>query len=173
MPINFSRLRNLRKFRTTLGTVEQAQLVVSVAVVVSLVTILALRRTSAHSIDFLLFGCVITVGIFGFMIVYFTLRYGRLLEEQKQELLALNTFAESVNRAVDMHYLLQTALHEVIRLLDIEYGWIYRADGAHFILSASKGTEELNLSIVNTALDLHHKQLEWCHSPRIARLQTF
>jgi PAS domain S-box-containing protein len=170
MSLNFSSFRNLRKFRTTLGTVEQAQLVISITVIVSLVTILTVRRTSAHSIDLLLFGSVLTVGIFGFMIVYFTLRYGRLLEEQKQELLALNTFAESVNRAIDMQYLLQTALHEVMRLLDIEYGWIYRVDGSHFILSATKGTEELDLSIVNTALDIHHKQLDWCRSPRIAKL---
>jgi PAS domain S-box-containing protein len=170
MSLKFFPFRNLRKFRTTLGTVEQAQLVVSITVIVSLVTILTVRRTSAHSIDLLLFGSVLTVGIFGFMIVYFTLRYGRLLEEQKQELFALNTFAESVNRAIDMQYLLQTALHEVMRLLDIEYGWIYHVDGSHFILSATKGTEELDLSIVNTALDIHHKQLDWCRSPRIAKL---
>ncbi len=169
MSLKIFPFHSFRKFRTTLGTVEQAQIVVSITVIVSLVTILAVRRTSAHSIDLLLFGSVLTVGIFGFMIVYFTLRYGRLLEEQKQELLALNTFAESVNRAIDMQYLLQTALNEVKRLLDIEYGWIYRVDGTHFILSATKGTEELDLSIVNTTLELHHKQLDWCRSPRIAK----
>ena len=109
--------RNILKFRASLGPVEQAQIVISTAVVVTLVTIVVVRITSGHTLELLLFGSVLTVGVFGFIIVFFTLKYGRLLEEQKQELLALNTFAESVNRAIGVQFLLHNALFEMNRLL--------------------------------------------------------
>lgn len=89
--VNF---RNILKFRASLGPVEQAQIVISTAVVVTLATIVVVRMTSGHTLELLLFGSVLTVGVFGFIIVFFTLKYGRLLEEQKQELIALNAFTE-------------------------------------------------------------------------------
>ncbi len=112
--INF---QNLKKFRVSLGPVEQAQIVVSFVVVASLITIVVLRWTSGHTLEWLLFGSVITVGAFGFIIVTVTLKYGRLFEEQKQELIALNAFTESMNRSVTIQFLLQNALYEVRRLL--------------------------------------------------------
>ena len=75
--------QNLRKFRVSLGPVDQAQIVVTVAVVVTLATIWVVRITSGRTIEWLLFGSVLTVGIFGFIIVFFSLKYGRQLEEQK------------------------------------------------------------------------------------------
>lgn len=162
-------LRSLRNFRASLGPVEQAQIVVSTAVVVTLGTILVVRMTSGHTLEWLLFGSILTVGIFGFIIVFFTLKYGRLLEEQKQELIALNAFAESVNRAIDVQFLLQNALQEVKRLLYVEYGWIYRVENDQLILSAIRGTEELDFSIVDSTIDIHHEKLFWIHSPRIVR----
>ena len=164
-----NRLRSIRNFRASLGPVEQAQIVISTAVVVTLGTIYVVRMTSGHTLEWLLFGSILTVGIFGFIIVLFTLKYGRLLEEQKQELLALNTFAESVNREIDVQFLLQNALQEVKRLLYIEYGWIYRVENDQFILSATRGTEELDINLVDSTVDIHQEKLAWARSPRIAR----
>ena len=161
--------QNLRKFRVSLGPVDQAQIVVTVAVVVTLATIWVVRITSGRTIEWLLFGSVLTVGIFGFIIVFFSLKYGRLLEEQKQELLALNTFAESVNRAIDVQFLLQNALYEMRRLLNVEYGWIYRVEGDLLLLKASRGTEELDISIIEAVDDLNQEKMFWIRSPRIAK----
>jgi PAS domain S-box-containing protein len=161
--------QNLRKFRVSLGPVDQAQIVVTVAVVVTLATIWVVRITSGHTVEWLLFGSILTVGIFGFIIVFFSLKYGRLLEEQKQELLALNTFAESVNRAIDVQFLLQNALYEMRRLLNVEYGWIYRVEGDLLLLKASRGTEELDISIIEAVDDLYQEKMFWIHSPRIAK----
>jgi PAS domain S-box-containing protein len=161
--------QNLRKFRVSLGPVDQAQIVVTVAVVVTLATIWVVRITSGRTIEWLLFGSVLTVGIFGFIIVFFSLKYGRQLEEQKQELLALNTFAESVNRAIDVQFLLQNALYEMRRLLNVEYGWIYRVESDLLLLKASRGTEELDISIIEAVDDLHQEKMFWIRFPRIAK----
>jgi PAS domain S-box-containing protein len=161
--------RNILKVRTSLGPVEQAQIVISTAVVVTLVTIVVVRLTSGHTLEFLLFGSVLTVGVFGFIIVYFTLKYGRLLEEQKQELLALNSFAESVNRAIGVQFLLHNALFEMNRLLEVEYGWIFSAENNQLVLKVLRGTEELNFSILDASFGIHHEKMKWIRSPRILR----
>ncbi|MEK7748969.1 MAG: PAS domain S-box protein, partial [Bacteroidota bacterium] len=162
--------RNIQRFRTALGPVEQAQVVASTAVVVALITILTVRIISAPKgvpLDFLLFVSVTTVGIFGFIIVVFTLKYGRLLEDQKKELMALNTVSEAVNRAVDINYLFQNVLNEIKRLLDNEYAWIYRVIGSRLVLSAQRGTEELEVSIIDNHESIDEPRLEWIFSPRI------
>jgi PAS domain S-box-containing protein len=161
--------RKIRKFRVSLGPVEQAQIVTSTAVIVTLVTIIVVRMTSGQTIGWLMFGNVLTVGIFGFIIVFFTLKYGRLLEAQKQELLALNAFAESVNRAIDVQFLLQNALYEMKRLLKVEYGWIYRVEGDLLLLKASRGTEELNVNIIDPVDEIHQNKMAWIRSPRIVK----
>jgi len=163
------RFQNLRKFRVSLGPVDQAQIVVTVTVVVTLATIWVVRITSGRTIEWLLFGSILTVGIFGFIIVFFSLKYGRLLEEQKQELLALNTFAESVNRAIDVQFLLQNALYEMKRLLNVEYGWIYRVEGDLLLLKASRGTEELDISIIEAVDDIRQEKMFWVRSPQITK----
>jgi PAS domain S-box-containing protein len=162
--------RNIQRFRTALGPVEQAQVVASTAVVVALITILTVRILSAPKgvpLDFLLFVSITTVGIFGFIIVVFTLKYGRLLEDQKKELVALNTVSEAVNRAVDINYLFQSVLNEIKRLLDTEYAWIYRVNGTRLVLSAQRGTEALEVSIIGNHESINEPQLEWVFSPRI------
>ena len=161
--------RNILKFRTSLGPVEQAQIVISTAVVVTLVTIVVVRMTSGHTLELLLFGSVLTVGVFGFIIVFFTLKYGRQLEEQKQELLALNTFAESVNRAIGVQFLLHNALFEMNRLLEVEYGWIFSVEKNHLVLKALRGAEELNFSILDTSFEINHEKTRWIHSSRIVK----
>jgi len=160
---------NLKKFRVSLGPVEQAQIVVSFVVVASLITIVVVRWTSGHTLEWLLFGSVVTVGAFGFIIVAVTLKYGRLFEEQKQELLALNSFTESMNRSVTIQFLLQNALQEVRRLLDIEYGWIFQTNGNMLLLSAQRGTEELDRSILESPIDLSDERFAWIYNPRIVK----
>ena len=164
--VNF---RKVLKFRASLGPVEQAQIVISTAVVVTLATIVVVRMTSGHTLELLLFGSVLTVGVFGFIIVFFTLKYGRLLEEQKQELIALNAFAESVNRSIGIQFLLHNALLETKRLLEAEYGWIFSIENNQLVLKALRGTEELNFSILDTSVDVNHEKMSWIHSPRIVK----
>ncbi|MGB2866963.1 MAG: PAS domain S-box protein [Bacteroidota bacterium] len=159
-------LRNI-KFRASLGPLEQAQMVASTAVVVAMVTIVASRILSGYKLGWYDFVSVITVGIFGFLIVYFTLKYGRLLEEQRQELLALNKTAEAVNRSVEIPYLLQTALQEVKRLLDAEYGWIFHVENNKLVVSAVRGTEELSVAIFDREATIDN--LQWIRTPRIQK----
>ncbi|MBI4417857.1 MAG: GAF domain-containing protein, partial [Ignavibacteriales bacterium] len=161
--------RNIRKFRATLGPVEQAQIVASTAVVVAMVTIVLVRVFSDYKLGWYDFVSVITVGIFGFLIVYFTLNYGRLLEEQKQEVIALNAIAEAVNRAVEIGYLLQNALQEVRNVLQVEYGWIYHVEGGVLVLKASRGTAEEDRSIVPAGASVDDPSLQWMRSARIVR----
>jgi len=164
--VNF---RNILKFRSSLGPVEQAQIVISTAVVVTLVTIVVVRMTSGHTLELLLFGSVLTVGVFGFIIVFFTLKYGRLLEEQKQELLALYTFTESVNRAIGIQFLLHNALLEMKRLLEVEYGWIFSVENNQLVLKALLGSKELIFSIIDTSTEINHEKMKWIYSPRIVK----
>ena len=159
-------IRNIKKFRATLGPVEQAQIVASTAVVVAMVTIVLVRVFSGYKLGWYDFLSVITVGIFGFLIVYFTLNYGRLLEEQKQEVLALNAIAEAVNRALEISYLLQNALLEVQRVLPAEYGWIYLVEGDKLVLKSSRGTEGLPAPILPSGSLIGDPSLSWIQAPR-------
>ena len=159
--------RKFRQVRATLGPVEQAQIVASTAVVVAMVTIILVRVFSGYSLDWWDFVSVTTVGIFGFLIVYFTLKYGRQLEEQKQELLSLKTFAEAVNRSTEVPYLLQNALKEVSHLLDVEYGWIYHVEGGRLVLKASEQTGGADFYIIEPNTDVDELSTEWVRTTRI------
>ncbi len=162
-------LRQYRKFRSSLGPVEQGQIVASTAVVVAMVTIVLVRVFTGYQLDWYDFTSVTTVGLFGFLIVFFTLRYGRQLEEQKQELLSLKTLAEAINRAVEIGFLLQNAVREVSRLLDVEYGWVYRVEGGKLVLRASQTAGERNLYIIEPNEDAADPSLQWIRAPRIER----
>ena len=148
--------------------------------VVALVTIVAVRylsRTSGgaaeeQKIDWILFASVFTTGIFGFIIVFFTLKYGRLLEGQRQELLALNTISESVNRAVEIKYLFHNALQEILRVLDVEYGWIFQVEDNKMVLGAQRGTEELKTHILKPGTDIASPEYSWVRAPRILKRTT-
>lgn len=163
------KLRAFRQFRASLGPVEQAQVVASTAVVVAMVTIVFVRVFSGYMLGWYDFVSVITVGIFGYLIVYFTLKYGRLLEEQKQELMALNAIAEAVNRPVEITYLLENALQEVRRLLDVEYGWIYHTEAGRLVLKAKRGTEMFQTVIIPPDKPTDDPSIQWIFSPRIER----
>lgn len=164
-------LRSLKTFRSALGPLEQAQIVISTAVVVTLITIVAFRVVSGEKLGWYDLVSVITVGVIGFLIVWSTISYGRQNEQQKQELLALKTIAEAVNRSVEIPYLLQNALQEVKRLLDMEYGWIYAVENGMLRLLVQRGTEELQATVLSEG-PLTDDQARTLRSPRIDKRPT-
>jgi PAS domain S-box-containing protein len=158
------------KFRTALGPVEQAQVVASLVVVVTMATIVSIRLFAVgKTIDWLLFGSIVTVGVFGFMNVFFTLKYGQQLEEQKRELLALNTIAEAVNHSVEISLLLQEAIREVRRVLEVDFGWIYHVEGGRLILRASNGAEPAPRHIIEPHTEADSEEILWARVPRTNR----
>jgi PAS domain S-box-containing protein len=164
------KISKLLRFRTSLGPVEQAQVVASTAVVVTMATIVGIRMfTVGKTIDWLLFGSIITTGVFGFINVFFTLKYGQQLEEQKRELLALNTIAEAVNRSVEISLLLQEAIREVRRLLDIDFGWIYHVEGGKLALRASDGIAPPPSIIIEPNMDADASELVWARTAHTRR----
>jgi PAS domain S-box-containing protein len=165
---------SLRRFRASLGPVEQAQVVVSTAVVVTLVTILVVRMSGGmyRTPEWLLFGSILTVGVFGFIIVLLTLKYGRLLEEQKQELLALKTMAESVNRSVDRRFLFQNALQTIIQLLGVEYVWLFQVEGERMTLLASRGTDALAVPLLDMNAAWTDDRLQAIRPPQIHKASS-
>ncbi len=164
------KLIKLFKLRTSLGPVEQAQVVASTAVVVTMATIVGIRLfTVGKTIDWLLFGSIITTGVFGFINVFFTLKYGQQLEEQKRELLALNTIAEAVTRSVEIDLLLREAIREIRRLLEIDFVWIYHVEGGKLILRQSDGVVLPQQQIIEPNIDAEHKDILWARDPRVKR----
>jgi PAS domain S-box-containing protein len=147
--------KRLRRIRLSLGPVEQAQIVASTAVVVAMVTVIMVS--------------IITVGIFGFLIVFFTLKYGQLLERQNQELIALNAMAEAVNRSVEIDFLLRNGLLEVKRLTGVQLGWIYYVEGGKLVLKAPRGHAAADKAIIPPDTLADDSRYDWIFSPRIQR----
>jgi len=156
----------VRKFLHALGPVEQAQMVASTAVVVSMATIISALAVTGQVVRLMDFISILTVGTIGFTSVYFSLQYSRQLDEQRRQLLALNTIAEAVNREVELDYVLQTALNKITELLNIDFGWIYMIEGNHLHLKCSKGTDRQFLAIQNS-----HAQTpsHWTNQPHVQR----
>jgi two-component system cell cycle sensor histidine kinase/response regulator CckA len=119
--------------------------------------------------EWLLFGSILTVGVFGFIIVLLTLKYGRVLEEQKQELLALKTMAESVNRAIDRRELFQNALKTISQLLGVDSVWIYRLDGQRLTATASHGAEHFTTPFIPFPSELNDEQINALRISQIHR----
>ncbi len=133
-------LAKVKNFFATMGLVEQSQVVASTAVVVAMGTIVTVYFSTGQQVGLLGFMSVVTVGVLGFMSVFFTLKYGRMLEEQRKELLELNAIAEAVNHSVELEYVLQSALIRVMELLDAGSGWIYLLDNQALTLRHYHGT---------------------------------
>ncbi len=129
-----------RKIFSSIGLVEQSQIVASTAVVVVMVTIITVHVATGAVFTWLDFITLMTVGIIGYTSVYFSLKYGRMLENQRRELLELNTIAEAVNHSVELDYVLQSALEKVMELMHAEYGWIYLQEGDTLHLIHQSGT---------------------------------
>jgi PAS domain S-box-containing protein len=122
------------------GLVEQSQVVASTAVVVAMMTIIGVHFFIGKGLKWLDFVSIVTVGIIGFVSVFFSLKYGRQLEEQRRELLALNTVAEAVNHSVELEYVLQGALQKVVELMGGDFGWLYLIEGHELILKHRYGS---------------------------------
>ncbi len=155
-----------RQFTSTLGPVEQAQVVASTAVVVTMATIVTAMVVTGQQARLMDFISILAVGTIGFTSVYFSLQYSRQLDEQRRQLLALNTIAEAVNRVVDLREVLQTALEKIIEMLPASRGWIYLLEEDRLVLKSSRGS----------ALDfvaLHEPPLRtpshWLNQPRVER----
>jgi PAS domain S-box-containing protein len=133
--------QRLRAFIQNLGLVEQAQIVASTAVVVIMITIITASIILNKIITWFDFISIITVGIIGFASVYFSLKYGRQLEEQKRELVALNTVAEAINHSIDLSYLLSNVLSKVSEVTRSTLGWLYVTEGKKLVLKNSIGTQ--------------------------------
>jgi PAS domain S-box-containing protein len=155
-----------RLFVHNLGPVEQAQIVASTAVIVSMGTIISAMVVTGQNPRLMDFISILTVGTIGFTNVYFSLRYSRQLDEQRRQLLAMNTIAEAVNRVVELDIVLQTALDKITELLGTDYGWIYMLEGDALVLKCSKGTTMGFLPVNGLSAGA---TAAWLHQPRAQR----
>ena len=155
-----------RLFVRNLGPVEQAQIVASTAVIVSMATIISAMVLTGQTPRLMDFISILTVGTIGFTNVYFSLRYSRQLDEQRRQLVALNTIAEAVNRVVELDVVLQAALDKITELLGTDYGWIYMLEGNSLVQKCSKGTT-LKFLPVNGHAGLTPGA--WLKQPRVQR----
>jgi PAS domain S-box-containing protein len=155
-------LRKFRSFYKSLGLVEQSQIVASTAVLVAMVTIIAAHFSIGKELEWLDFISIMTVGVIGYVSVYFTLKYGRQLEEQRRELLALNTITEAVNHSVELNYVLQSALEKVMELMSADCGWIYLVENNRLYVRHQYGT---NVSFFPPDTSLQNENLSWMSVP--------
>lgn len=123
------------------GLVEQLQVVASTAVIVAMITIISIYLLSGKELTYLDFMTIVVVGVFGFVSVYFSVKYGRKLEEQRREMLAINTISEAISNSVRANVTLKNALKIVVNLLDADYGWIYLEHGNGVRLEYNEGTK--------------------------------
>lgn len=159
----------VQRFVKSLGLVEQAQVVASTGVVVSMATIISAMVLTGQSPRLMDFISILTIGLIGFAGVYFSLQYSRQLDEQRRQLLAMNSIAESVNRVVELDQVLQAALKKVTELLNTNYGWIYMLEGNTLVLKSSKGTTADFLAL-SMAAGVESPST-WLHQPRVQREQ--
>jgi PAS domain S-box-containing protein len=133
-------ISSIRRFFATMGLVEQSQMVASTAVVVAMATIVTAHFVVGRPIGWMDFMTIITVGSIGYMSVFFSLKYGRILEQQRRELLELNTISEAVNHSVELDLVLQNALEKVMELTQADCGWIYLTENQTLVLRHQSGT---------------------------------
>jgi PAS domain S-box-containing protein len=157
----------LRRFVRNLGLVEQAQVVASTGVIVSMATIIIAMLATGQSPRLMDFVSILTIGLIGFAGVFFSLQYSRQLDEQRRQLLAINSIAESVNRVVELDHVLKTALKKVTELLNTNFGWVYMLEGNSLVLKSSKGTTADFLALNKDAAP--DSPSAWLHQPRVQR----
>ncbi len=155
----------IQRFFNNLGPVEQAQIVSSTAVIVSMGTIVMSMFATNQEPRLMDFISVLTVGLIGYISVYFSLTYSRQLDAQRKQLLALNTIAEAVNKVVQLDLVLQTALSKTTELLNTQVGWIYMLEDQRLVLKCSRGTT-IDFFAVQTATTASPSS--WLHQPRVA-----
>ncbi len=162
----FNPVKALRSFLSSLGPVEQAQMVASTAVVVSMATIISVMAATGVQPRFMDFVSIVTVGVFGFTSVYFSLLNNRRLDEQRRQLLALNAVAEAVNRVVDLDYVLRTALTKITEVLKTPYAWIYIDEGTALTLRCAEGSD---IDILAAVEPFPRSPRMWLNQPRVER----
>ena len=162
----FNPVKALRSFLSSLGPVEQAQMVASTAVVVSMATIISVMAATGAQPRFMDVVSIVTVGVFGFTSVYFSLLNNRRLDEQRRQLLALNAVAEAVNRVVDLDYVLRTALTKITEVLNTPFAWIYVDEGAALALRCAEGSD---LDILAAVEPNPRSPRLWLNQPRVER----
>lgn len=158
--------RAIREFIESFGLVEQAQVVASTAVIVTMATIIAAILLTGETLRWTDFISVLAVGLIGFFSVVFSLKYARQLDEQRRQLLAISTIAEAVNRSVELDHVLQSALDKATELLGTSFGWIYLLDGDRLALKNAKGTSKDFIRLPTNAVI---PVSTWIHQPRVER----
>ena len=159
-------LATLRRLRKRLGPVEQGQIVASTAVVVTMTTIITAMILTGQSPRLMDFISILAVGTIGFVSVYFSLQHSRQLDEQRQQLLALYTTAEAVNRVVQLDVVLHTALSTITSSLNTPVGWIYMLDGKELSLEVAKGS---SVDFFTVSGEPSRPASLWLHQPRVQR----
>lgn len=150
-------LAHIKKFTSSLGLVEQSQVVASTAVIVLMITILSINIATGQDLRWNDFITLITVGIFGFLIVLFISKYGRQINEQHRQLLALNTIAQAVSHSVELKTVLQNSLEKVVDLLNGDGGWIYLVENDKMEL---KHSYKIQTKILPDPIDINSKLAE-------------
>ncbi len=147
-----------RKLHQRFGLVEQLQVVASTAVVVAMITIISIYIITGREFTYIDLLTIITVGLFGFLTVIFALRYGRKLDEQRRELVAINTISEAISHSVRPKVIFMNALKTVVNLLDADYGWIYLNKNDKLLLEYHEGT---SLDVIAKFEESKAKSPDW------------
>jgi PAS domain S-box-containing protein len=142
----------IKVFFKSMGLVEQAQVVASTGVVIAMITIVTIKLVAGETLSALDFMSVVTIGVFGFVGIFFALKYGRILESQRKELQELNNIADAVNYSVDLTTVLHSALIKVMQLMHADSGWIYLFDQHGFRLTHVYGTK-VKFFLENVTMD--------------------
>ncbi len=157
-------LRAIQNFFTSMGLVERSQFVASTAVVAAMVTLVIIQVTINRTITSIDFMSIVIVGVIGFMSVYITLKYGRMLEEQRRDLLELNSITEAVNHSVELNVVLQSALVKAMELMRGDCGWIYLNENQTLNLKHFTGTSAPFFRPVSLTND---ESLYWLYKPSL------
>lgn len=155
----------IRRLVKSLGLVEQSQVVASTAVVVSMATIVLALIATGQEPRLMDLVSIVAVGVIGFTGVYFSLQYSRQLDDQRKQLMALNSVAVAVNRFVELDLVLQTALKKLNELFNVRFGWIYMVEDERLVLKKAEGISRDFFTFHTTTGSL----AAWLHQPRVQR----
>ncbi len=159
-------IKTIKRYIGSFGLVEQAMVVAITAICVAMATFTATIILTGEKWRWIDGINLVALGVIGFTSVVFMLKYGRALDEQRRQLLAITTIAEAVNRSVELNHVLQSALNKATELLNTPFGWIYLPEEDHLTLKSSKGTFEDFLKLpTHAAVPVS----TWLHQPRVER----
>jgi two-component system, cell cycle sensor histidine kinase and response regulator CckA len=157
---------SVRSFFHGLGPVEQAQIVASTAVVVTMVTILSAMAATGQTPRLMDFISILAVGLIGLASVYFSLLNSRRLDEQRRQLIAINTVADAVNRIVPLDEVLRTAITNMTSVLNTHWGWVYLLEGERLVLHSAT---DPSLDFLAVAAEPGDQLSRWLGQPHVER----